>query len=117
MSPTEQRQAKRFDIELFAEVTNGEAVLPAQTRNLSNSGVCLDLPESLSEGSTVGVALFLVEDGIEDPDVEPLNLKVDVIWCGERDDAGFSAGCRFDGLGAPINQQIENFLFKLGQED
>jgi hypothetical protein len=116
MGMTEQRQAERFEVELSAEVTNGEAVISAQTRNLSNTGICLDLNKSLDEGSTIAVTLFLIEDGIEDPDVEPLNLQAGVIWCGERDDEGFSAGCRFDDLSGPVNDQIKLFLSELGEE-
>jgi hypothetical protein len=110
MGGLEQRAAQRFDVNVSAEVYTGAAVLAATTRNLSRTGVCLDLDNGLPEGTTVGVSLFLTADGIEDPDVEALNVKAEVMWCTERDDRGFSAGARFDSLSAEHTNAIEHFL-------
>jgi hypothetical protein len=92
----EARRATRYDVDISAEVYTGDAMYAAATRDLSDSGVGLDVPVELSEGSTIGVSLFLVTDGIEDPDAEPLNIKAKVIWSSPRDDYGFSSGLRFD---------------------
>ena len=110
MAGVEQRGAQRFDVNVSAEVYTGEAVFPATTRNLSRTGVCLDLDKGLPEGATVGVSLFLTADGIEDPDIEALNVKAEVMWCTERDDSGFSAGARFDGLSGEHNDALDHFL-------
>ena len=110
----EQRRATRYDVEVSAEVYTTEAVLPASTRNLSETGVCFDVDQELEEDGTVGVSLFLVSDGIEDPDAEPLNIRAKVIWCSERDDAGFSAGMRFDELDDKRTNVIKDFLSQLG---
>jgi len=115
MGVAEQRRAIRYEVAVSAEVYTAEAVLPASTRNLSESGVCFDLGEELVEDATVGVSLFLVADGIEDPDAEPLNIKASVVWCTERDDGGFSAGMRFEGLTPDGTQTLNQFLSKLGQ--
>jgi hypothetical protein len=95
MVKSDQRNEARFDMEVSAEVYAPNAVLQANTRNLSDSGVCLDIKEALNEGSVVGISLFFTSDGIEDPDSEALNLKADVIWCTERDDFGYSIGANF----------------------
>ncbi len=113
MGTIEQRRAARFEIEVSAEVYTLNAVLPANTRNLSNTGACLDLTEALQEGTTIGVSLFLTSDGIEDPDVEPLNLKANIIWCTEREDRGFSAGTRFEALTQEDKVLLEKFLTAL----
>lgn len=110
---TEQRRATRYDVEVSAEVYTTEAVLPAATRNLSETGVCFDVSQELPEDSMVGVSLFLVSDGIEDPDAEPLNIKAKVAWCSEREDTGFSAGMRFDDLDEKGEATIKNFLSQL----
>ena len=110
----EQRRATRYDVEVSAEVYTTEAVLPASTRNLSETGVCFDVDQELEEDGIVGVSLFLVSDGIEDPDAEPLNIRAKVIWCSERDDAGFSAGMRFDELDDKRTNVIKDFLSQLG---
>jgi hypothetical protein len=109
----EQRRATRYDVEVSAEVYTTEAVLPAATRNLSETGVCFDVSQELAEDSMVGVSLFLVSDGIEDPDAEPLNIKAKVAWCSEREDTGFSAGMRFDDLDEKGEATIKNFLSQL----
>lgn len=115
MGAVEQRRAIRYTVAVSAEVYTAEAVLPASTRNLSESGVCFDLNQELIEDSTVGVSLFLVADGIEDPDAEPLNVKASVVWCTERDDGGFSAGMRFEGLTTEGTQTLNQFLSQLGE--
>jgi hypothetical protein len=109
----EQRRAHRYDVAVSAEVYTARAVLPASTRNLSESGVCFDLDEALGEDAVVGVSLFLVSDGIEDPDAEPLNVKAKVVWCSEREDAGFSAGMRFEELPETGQTVIKGFLSQL----
>ena len=111
---SEQRRATRYDVEVSAEVYTVEAVLPASTRNLSETGVCFDLDHELGEDSTVGVSLFLISDGIEDPDAEPLNIKAKVVWCSERDDRGFSAGMRFEEIDDKGTGVIKDFLTQLG---
>jgi hypothetical protein len=110
----EQRQAARYNVEISAEVYTAEAVLPATTRNLSETGVCFDLSTPLVEDATVGVSLFLVSDGIEDPDAEPLNIKASVVWCTERDDGGASAGMRFVDINENGTTTIQTFLKQLG---
>ena len=114
MADSDQRRAARYDVEVSAEVYTVEAVLPASTRNLSETGVCLDMEHALPEEGTVGVSLFLVTDGIEDPDAEPLNIKARVVWCTERDDSGFSAGMRFQDLSGEGDQTLHSFLAQLG---
>jgi hypothetical protein len=114
MPGAEQRRAVRYEVAVSAEVYTTEAVLAASTRNLSDSGVCFDLSQELPEDATVGVSLFLVADGIEDPDAEPLNVKAKVVWCSEREDSGFSAGMRFEELTDQGNETLKQFLSQLG---
>jgi hypothetical protein len=114
MRGIEQRHSARFNIEVAAEVFTPKGVLPASTRNLSTSGVCLDLSEHLIEGSTVGVSLFFTSDGIEDPDAEPLNVKAKVIWCAQKDQRSFAAGANFEDLTAENQRLLKDFLDALG---
>jgi len=109
----DQRHAARYNIEVSAEVYTPNAVLPAKTRNLSETGVCFDVSQELVENFTVGVSLFLISDGIEDPDAEPLNIKANVIWCSQRDDEGFSAGLRFENIDSSGIETIKGFLAQL----
>jgi hypothetical protein len=115
MPGPELRRAVRFDVDVSAEIYTADAVLPASTRNLSDSGVCVDIGRPLSEDAEIGVSLFLVADGIEDPDAEPVNLRAKVVWCSERDDTGFSAGMRFESIGEAETGAISTFLKRIGQ--
>ena len=115
MGAIEQRKATRFDVEVSAEVYTTSTVLTALTRNLSDSGVCLDMECGLNEGETIGVSLFLTSDGIEDPDTEPLNLKAEVVWCAQKDETRFFSGARFSDLTPDRVQTLKRFLSALGQ--
>jgi c-di-GMP-binding flagellar brake protein YcgR len=113
MVVVEKRRARRYDVDISAEVYTAASVLPASTNNLSESGVSLDLSEPLDEEATIGVSLFLVTDGIEDPDAEPLNLQAQVVWCAEREDEGYSAGMRFKEIDDNNEEAIKSFLEKI----
>lgn len=109
----EQRKSVRYEVAVSAEVYTPNGMLCASTRNLSKTGVCLDLNKELTEGSQVGVSLFLVTDGIEDPDAEPLNIKADVIWSSPKDTGGFSSGLRFEATDNSGQQAIYEFLSQM----
>ena len=114
MGRIEQRHSARFNVEVAAEVFTPKGVLSASTRNLSATGVCLDLAEALPEGSAVGISLFFTSDGIEDPDAEPLNIKATVIWCAQKDQRSFAAGANFEDLTPENRRSLEDFLNALG---
>jgi hypothetical protein len=115
MGRIEQRLAARFNVEVAAEVYTPGQVLAATTRNLSNTGVCLEINSGLEEGSIVGISLFFTADGIEDPDSEPLNVKASVIWCAQKDDANYSAGACFESLTDDDKSLLGEFLAALGR--
>ncbi len=111
MGVIEQRNAARFEVEVAAEVYSANAaVLPANTRNLSNTGCCIETTQGLEENSTIGVSLFLTTDGIEDPDTEPLNVKAVVMWATEVDESGFTAGVRFEDMTEENTVLLQQFL-------
>lgn len=106
----EQRRATRYDVKAAAEIYTSNDVFSAFTQNLSTSGVCINTNSALQEGSAVGISLFLTDDGIEDPDVEPLNVRGMIVWCTEREDSGFAAGIRFDNMSADKSRSLEQYL-------
>lgn len=109
----EKRLAVRYEVDVSGEVYTASEIIPARTRNLSETGICFDLAVELQEEAVVGVSLFLVTDGIEDPDAEPLNIKAKVMWCSPRDDSGYSAGMRFDDIDPTVKTAILGFLSQL----
>ena len=114
MGRIEQRLSARFNVEVAAEVYTPKAVLAASTRNLSATGVCLDLSSALQEGGVVGVSLFFTSDGIEDPDAEPLNVRAKIVWCAQKDSDSYSVGASFEGLTAENTVALNEFLSALG---
>ncbi len=90
------RRAERRDVELLAEVyTRSEEVIAAEAENLCDDGVCLTLETELPEDAVVGVSMFRVDDGIEDPDAEPINTPAKVVWCDKKHGSLILAGMRF----------------------
>jgi c-di-GMP-binding flagellar brake protein YcgR len=86
----------------------------ASTQNTSEGGVGLVLDRPLEEGATIKLNLFLTEDGIEDPDEEPLVVKASIVWTAEQDGGVHSAGVRFAQLSPDQAQQVQRFLSALG---
>ena len=89
------RRSDRRESSLSAEVYTRNDVIAASADNVSDCGVCLKLDARLPEDELVGVSMFPVDDGIEDPDAEPVNVPAKVVWCGEREDTELFAGMRF----------------------
>jgi c-di-GMP-binding flagellar brake protein YcgR len=111
----EQRKHARYAVEVAAEVEiRGETVV-ASTTNVSSGGVGVLLDRSVQEGATVGVLLFLTQDGIEDPDEEPFESKAQVMWTAEQGEGRFAAGLRFTSLGPDQRKLLDRFLSVLDE--
>ena len=88
------RRSDRRGSSLLAEVYTRTDVIAASTENVSDCGICLQVDARLQEDELVGVSLYPVDDGIEDPDAEPMNVPAKVVWCGHRSGTGILAGMR-----------------------
>jgi c-di-GMP-binding flagellar brake protein YcgR len=109
----ENRKYPRYPVELAVEVQwEGETLL-ASTRNVSVGGVGLVVDRELKEGSEVGLTLFLLQDGIEDPDEEPFEAKAIVAWSAVQDAGTWIAGVRFEQVTPTQIRLLERFLSKL----
>ncbi len=106
----QRRQHARFDVKLSAELTLGDEVFTATTRDISEGGVGLDLDRSLPEETELGISLFLVVDDVEDERSQPLLVRGFVAWCAERDEGEWSAGIRFADVAANQKQWLKQFL-------
>jgi hypothetical protein len=112
MIQKESRRAKRYDVEVAAEVTCGREALQSMTKNLSESGVCLVTAAQLNEGAKLDLSLFLVVDGIEDATSPSIDLKAEVIWAAPASENEFLAGCQFT---SPSTKQVETLRSFLKQ--
>ncbi|MCA9583481.1 MAG: PilZ domain-containing protein [Myxococcales bacterium] len=108
-----QREYLRFPVALSAEVLFEGQIHPAATRDISEGGVGFITQAPLSEGSTVSVLLFLTQDGIEDPDLEPLDVEGTIVWSAEREDGGHIAGARFSDLNSAQQARLARFLMEV----
>ena len=91
----DKRRNDRRESDLSAEVYTRTGVFPADTENLSDGGVCVSVKSELPADELVGVSMFPVDDGIEDPDAAPINVPAKVVWSGQRRGPQIRAGMRF----------------------
>ncbi len=110
--PTDLRRHARYDVRLSAEFSGTRGKLEtATTKNVSVGGAALELGHvALADGQDVKLSLFLVVEGVEDPEKPPLVVSAKVMWTGEGDDGSFTAGVRFEGITAEQSKWLERFL-------
>ncbi len=109
----EHRRDRRYSVELAAEIDVRGEVLMAATSNVSVGGVALVIDRQLPEGGVVALTLFLTQDGIEDPDEQPFEVRAKVQWATEQDAGGWIAGVRFEKVSDTQRAHLERFLGKL----
>ena len=106
-----QRRAHvRYEVKLAAEITLGDDVFTATTRDISEGGVGLDLDRALPEGQEIGLSLFLVVDEVEDERTQPLVVRGFVAWCAEREQGEWTAGVRFADIAAEQKEWLKKFV-------
>jgi len=104
-------RAPRLDIRLSAELKTDGARLTRTTRNLSPGGVCVEIDRPLVEGKTLGLTLFVVEDGIESESARGLDLTGTVQWTAEGD-RGYAVGIKFSNV-TPAQQTALSHALKV----
>jgi hypothetical protein len=102
------RRHPRFsvDVEALVHASNGRN-LPARTRDLSRSGICLITSTALKGGEPVVIELVLAFG--ENAFSEPLRLEARVVWCTAIGQS-FQVGAMFTALSDDDEQFLEMFL-------
>lgn len=107
------RQHPRFAVTVAAQVQLANRSYPAQTKDMSRSGICVVCQGQAAAGSTIRLALALsLGSGAFS---ENLELTARVIWCtplGPR----FQLGAVFTNLDAEKRGLLEMYLRFLQQE-
>ena len=111
----DRRTHQRIKISVSADVTVGDEVLTARVKNLSVGGVGLVLDRPLAQKTTVGLNLFLVEEGIEDATEDSLDIQADVIWVSQVKDRRWEAGLRFAPQRADQTTGLGHFIRRVSQ--
>jgi Tfp pilus assembly protein PilZ len=102
------RAHERYAIEIDAEITYADGVLPARTRNVSRGGLCIQAPRPLAAGQTVIVGLALVFDDLAMS--EPLALNGRIVWCTRVTVESYQLGVTFVNLTAAQRDDLELVL-------
>ena len=100
----DHRQHPRFSVDVQANARTADGrKLPARTRDLSRTGICLITTDGLKRGDELMVDLILCLG--PNSFSEPLPLKAHVVWCTSIAQA-FQVGAVFD----PLTEQQNGFL-------
>ncbi|HMI91611.1 MAG TPA: PilZ domain-containing protein [Polyangiales bacterium] len=114
-----RRKHTRFAVAIAAELEAGNQTVEAETRDLSEGGVSVMVPDSvaghaaLAEGRTLSLTLILTQDGIEDPHEPPFVGPASVMCSAPTDRGQTQLGLRFVPLSAGARAQLQRFLAKL----
>ncbi len=88
----------------------GKRIVPARTKNLSETGVCLQSPMPFQEGGNIDLDLILTVDGIEDVSTPPLELGACVVWTTPGNDNDHLSGLEFSNLDAEKASVLKGYL-------
>lgn len=104
----EMRRHRRFAVDVQANVRTADGrKLPARTRDLSRSGICLLTTDALAPGDKLSIDLILLLGPSSAS--EPLPLHAHVVWCTAISQA-FQVGAMFDALTRKEASFLEMFL-------
>jgi hypothetical protein len=114
-SPGNRRAHPRYDIRLAAELSlPGGRTTAAVTRDLSEGGTCVESAYPLVDGSEIGIALFVVIDGVEEASLPSLRVQATVQWTAQNDEAAIEvrhiAGLKFQALSEAQAAWIRRFV-------
>jgi hypothetical protein len=102
------RRHPRFTVDVQANVrTSDGRKLPARTRDLSSSGICLITTHALAprEELLIDLILLIGPSSVS----EPLPLRARVVWCTPISQA-FQVGAMFERLSRKEHAFLEMFL-------
>ena len=102
------RRYPRFSVDVQANVrTSDGRKLPARTRDLSRSGICLITTNALAQRDELLIDLILLFGPTSVS--EPLPLRARVVWCTPISQA-FQVGAMFEKLSRTEQSFLEMFL-------
>jgi len=99
---------------MSAEIKASSGTFTATSRDISEGGVGLETDRAINEGELLTVGLFLVVDDVEEERTPPLWVKARVMWAGEADNGGYTAGLRFEVISPAQKTWLRNVLARLG---
>src|SRR5262249_54878949 len=109
-----QARAPRYNIRLSAEVRVDALRLTGTTRNLSISGVCVEVDRPVAEGKPLRMTLFVVEDDVETEGARGLELNGTVQWMAEGD-RNYAIGIKFADLSPAQTSALVNAIKTVGE--
>jgi len=104
-----RREHVRHVASVAAEIEHAGETLEGETRDISEGGVSVVFSIAPPDGCKIGLTLILNQDGIEDPDHEPLSAPATVMWSAPQDDGRTLMGVRFAAT-TPAQKKLLSIL-------
>ena len=105
-----RRQHVRRKIHLAIEVMTDEHIFTGSTVDVSRGGLAIEIDGPVYGNSRVQIGVFKVVEGIEDDETPVMGLTGDVVWARAIEPGLFSAGVRFDDLGAEEEHYLATLI-------
>ena len=105
---------KRFvrkPVEIRVEVERYQEALASSSVNISPSGICFEISESLEENESTRILLYIPRG----KEVEILKVRARVVWQEVRDER-FRTGASFEQFAPGDERRIRQWLLELGSE-
>ncbi len=108
-----QRSSKRYPIEIFVEIIDGDQKIQGRTQNLSAGGLCATLPMSVAKGKVVQLQLALIRGEVLSGSIW---LDARIVWCTKVGHS-FQLGLTFQVISPKNAAHIQEFLEYLEAEE
>lgn len=117
---TEQKKAqypfhKRFlrkPVQIRCEVERYQEGLESESVNMSPSGICFDVSESLEDDEHFKILLYIPRG----KEVEILKVQARVVWQEPNDEGGSRVGAAFEQFAPGDERRIRSWLLELSTE-
>ena len=106
----DKRAHKRYKVQFKADILTNNEILHAITSDLSEGGLRVILDKRVQQGDQFKLTLFLTEDDIEDPDLEPLTLSIYIKWCSRDPTGNYVAGAQFIDIKPAMKVRLRKLL-------
>jgi hypothetical protein len=106
---------KRFvrkPVQIRVEVERFQEGLASSSVNISPSGICFEIAQSLEDGERFRVLLYIPRG----KEVEILKVSARLVWQEPRDGGSFRIGAAFEQFAPGDERRVRQWLLEIGPE-
>lgn len=106
---------KRFvrkRVEIRVEVERFQEALASSSVNISPSGICFEIGQSLEPNEQIRILLYIPRG----KEVEILKVRARMVWQEIKDDGNYKVGAAFEQFAPGDERRIRQWLLELGSE-